>query len=338
MRIGMGGGTASSMATGTNAADLDFNSVQRGNPEIERRAQEVINACRAMGNANPIVSIHDVGAGGLSNAFPELADGAGLGADFQLRSILLEESGMSPAEIWCNESQERYVLAIDAVHLDLLNALCERERCPISVVGHATTERQLRLNDSKADSNSDTAFPINMPMNVLLGKPPKMHRDVTHVEQQFTELDVTDAKMEECIAWVLQQPTVASKLFLITIGDRTVGGLNARDQLVGPWQVPVADCAVTMMDYAGYRGEAMSMGERSPIAVIDAPAAARRRPSHHRPLGTGRAVRAATARRQSDAPANSRWCADHCWRARRAHRPPARAPNPARATLPPRRQ
>ena len=157
----------------------------------------------------------------------------------------------------------------------MLNALCERERCPISVVGHATTGRQLRLSDSKIDSTSDAAFPIDMPMEVLLGKPPKMHRDVTHVEQQFAELDVTDAKLEECIAWVLQQPTVASKLFLITIGDRTVGGLNARDQLVGPWQVPVADCAVTMMDYVGYRGEAMSMGERTPIAVIDAPAAAR---------------------------------------------------------------
>jgi phosphoribosylformylglycinamidine synthase len=229
MRIGMGGGTASSMATGSNAADLDFNSVQRGNPEIERRAQEVINACRAMGEANPIISIHDVGAGGLSNAFPELADGAGLGADFQLRSILLEESGMSPAEIWCNESQERYVLAIDATNLDLLTQLCERERCPISVVGHATTERQLRLSDSKIDSTSDAAFPIDMPMEVLLGKPPKMHRDVTHVTQTFVELDVTDAKLDECIAWVLQQPTVASKLFLITIGDRTVGGLNARD-------------------------------------------------------------------------------------------------------------
>jgi phosphoribosylformylglycinamidine synthase len=275
MRIGMGGGTASSMATGSNAADLDFNSVQRGNPEIERRAQEVINACRAMGEANPIISIHDVGAGGLSNAFPELADGAGLGADFQLRSILLEESGMSPAEIWCNESQERYVLAIDATNLDLLTQLCERERCPISVVGHATTERQLRLSDSKIDSTSDAAFPIDMPMEVLLGKPPKMHRDVTHLQQQFAELDVGDAKLEECISWVLQQPTVASKLFLITIGDRTVGGLNARDQLVGPWQVPVADCAVTLMDYVGYRGEAMSMGERTPIAVIDAPAAAR---------------------------------------------------------------
>jgi phosphoribosylformylglycinamidine synthase len=275
MRIGMGGGTASSMATGSNAADLDFNSVQRGNPEIERRAQEVINACRAMGEANPIISIHDVGAGGLSNAFPELADGAGLGADFQLRSILLEESGMSPAEIWCNESQERYVLAIDAAHLDLLTALCERERCPISVVGQATLERQLRLGDSKQPPHSDSAFPIDMPMEVLLGKPPKMHRDVTHVEQQFAELDVSDTKLEECIAWVLQQPTVASKLFLITIGDRTVGGLNARDQLVGPWQVPVADCAVTLMDYVGYRGEAMSMGERTPIAVIDAPAAAR---------------------------------------------------------------
>ena len=275
MRIGMGGATGSSVATGTNTADLDFDSVQRGNPEMERRAQEVINACRAMGKNNPIVSIHDVGAGGLSNAFPELADGAGLGAKFKLRSVPLEESGMSPAEIWCNESQERYVLAIEAKDLDLFKTLCDRERCPFAVVGEATTERQLLLDDSKQDPGSDAALPIDMPMEVLLGKPPRMHRDVKSVHQEFTELDVTDVDLAQAIAWVLQQPTVASKSFLITIGDRTVGGLNARDQFVGPWQVPVADCAVTLMDYKGYRGEAMSMGERTPIAVIDAPAAAR---------------------------------------------------------------
>ena len=275
MRIGMGGATGSSVSTGTNTADLDFDSVQRGNPEMERRAQEVINACRALGEKNPIVSIHDVGAGGLSNAFPELADGAGLGASFKLRSVPLEESGMSPAEIWCNESQERYVLAIDKKDLELFKSFCERERCPFAVVGEATAERQLQLSDSKQDPSADAALPIDMPMEVLLGKPPKMHRNVTRVAQDFKELDVTDADLAQSIAWVLQHPTVASKSFLITIGDRTVGGLNARDQFVGPWQVPVADCAVTMMDYKGYRGEAMSMGERTPLAVIDAPAAAR---------------------------------------------------------------
>ena len=275
MRIGMGGATGSSVATGTNTADLDFDSVQRGNPEMERRAQEVINACRALGANNLIVSIHDVGAGGLSNAFPELADGAGLGATFQMRSVPLEESGMSPAEIWCNESQERYVLAIEAKDLDLFKSFCERERCPFSVVGEATAERQLKLSDSKQDAGSDASYPIDMPMEVLLGKPPRMHRDVKRVPQEFIELNVTDADLAQSVAWVLQQPTVASKSFLITIGDRTVGGLNARDQFVGPWQVPVADCAVTLMDYKGYRGEAMAMGERTPVAVMNAPAAAR---------------------------------------------------------------
>ena len=282
MRIGMGGATGSSVATGTNTADLDFDSVQRGNPEMERRAQEVINACRALGKNNPIVSIHDVGAGGLSNAFPELADGAGLGAKFKLRNVPLEESGMSPAEIWCNESQERYVLAIEAKDLDLFKSFCERERCPFAVVGEATAERQLLLDDSKQEAGTDATMPIDMPMEVLLGKPPRMHRDVNRVKQEFAELDVTDADLAKSIAWVLQQPTVASKSFLITIGDRTVGGLNARDQFVGPWQVPVADCAVTLMDYKGYRGEAMSMGERTPLAVIDAPAAAR--------MGVGEAI------------------------------------------------
>jgi phosphoribosylformylglycinamidine synthase len=275
MRIGMGGATGSSVSTGTNTADLDFDSVQRGNPEMERRAQEVINACRAMGEMNPIVSIHDVGAGGLSNAFPELADGAGLGAQFKLRSVPLEESGMSPAEIWCNESQERYVLAIETKDLDLFKSLCERERCPFAVVGEATAERQLQLSDSKQAVDTDAALPIDMPMEVLLGKPPKMHRNVERQTKSFEALNLNDVDLTQAIAWVLQHPTVASKSFLITIGDRTVGGLNARDQFVGPWQIPVADCAVTLMDYKGYRGEAMSMGERTPLAVIDAPAAAR---------------------------------------------------------------
>ncbi len=304
MRIGMGGATGSSVATGTNTADLDFDSVQRGNPEMERRAQEVINSCIAMGQSNPIVSIHDVGAGGISNAFPELADGAGLGAQFELRNVPLEESGMSPAEIWCNESQERYVLAIEAKDLDLFRALCERERCPFAVVGEATTERQLKLSDNKAVAGSDASMPIDMPMEVLLGKPPRMHRNVGRVTQTFEELDVTDADLAQCIGWVLQQPTVASKSFLITIGDRTVGGLNARDPFVGPWQVPVADCAVTLMDYKGYRGEAMAMGERTPLAVIDAPAAAK--------MAVGEAITnllAADIRRLEDMKLSANWMA-----------------------------
>ena len=304
MRIGMGGATGSSVTTGTNTADLDFDSVQRGNPEMERRAQEVINACCTMGDFNPIVSIHDVGAGGLSNAFPELADGAGLGAKFKLRSVPLEESGMSPAEIWCNESQERYVLAIESKDLELFKSLCERERCPYAVVGEATTKRQLQLSDSKQAADSDSSMPIDMPMEVLLGKPPRMHRDVQRIKQHFEELDVTDADLAQSIAWVLQQPTVASKSFLITIGDRTVGGLNARDQFVGPWQVPVADCAVTLMDYKGYRGEVMAMGERTPVAVIDAPAAAR--------LAVGEAITnllAADIRSLEDVKLSANWMA-----------------------------
>ena len=275
MRIGMGGGTASSMSTGANTADLDFDSVQRGNPEIERRAQEVINQCRALGEHNPIVSIHDVGAGGLSNAFPELADSAKLGAQFELRSIPLEESGMSPAEIWCNESQERYVIAIHPKDLERFAKMCERERCPYAVVGHTTQNRQLQLHDQQQAKNPDQQYPIDMPMEVLLGKPPKMHRDVLTTQEQFPPFNCNAIELKEAIELVLQQPTVASKSFLITIGDRTVGGLNSRDPFVGPWQVPVADCAVTTMDYSGYRGEAMSMGERTPLALFNAPAAAK---------------------------------------------------------------
>ena len=275
MRIGMGGGTASSMSTGANTADLDFDSVQRGNPEIERRAQEVINQCRALGEHNPIVSIHDVGAGGLSNAFPELADSAKLGAQFELRSIPLEESGMSPAEIWCNESQERYVIAIHPKDLERFAKMCERERCPYAVVGHTTQNRQLQLHDQQQAKNIDQQYPIDMPMEVLLGKPPKMHRDVHTTQEQFPPFNCNAIELKEAIELVLQQPTVASKSFLITIGDRTVGGLNSRDPFVGPWQVPVADCAVTTMDYSGYRGDAMSMGERAPLALFNAPAAAK---------------------------------------------------------------
>ncbi len=269
MKIGMGGGAASSMATGTNAASLDFDSVQRGNPEIERRAQEVINHCWAQGDKNPVLFIHDVGAGGLSNAFPELVNDAGRGARFDLRAVPLEESGLAPKEIWCNESQERYVLAIAPESLEQFKAFCERERCPFSVVGVATEERHLSLVDEGNES------PVDMPMDVLLGKPPKMHRDVKTVQRQFQPMDLTGVSLEKAVIDVLSHPTVASKRFLVTIGDRTVGGLSHRDQMVGPWQVPVADCAVTLADYAGFAGEAMSMGERTPLAAINAAASGR---------------------------------------------------------------
>ena len=270
MRIGMGGSAASSMTTGSNTADLDFDSVQRGNPEMERRAQEVINACWAMADVNPILSIHDVGAGGLSNAFPEITNDAGRGAIFDLRKVPLEESGLAPKEIWSNESQERYVLGIAPASLPLFKLLCERERCPFAVVGVATEERQLRVIDPEHDN-----YPVDMPMDVLLGKPPKMHRDVSRVAQSLAPLDLTGIALDDAIERVLRLPTVADKSFLITIGDRSVGAHTSRDQMVGPWQVPVADCAVTTMSHEGYLGEAMAMGERTPLAVINAPASGR---------------------------------------------------------------
>jgi phosphoribosylformylglycinamidine synthase len=269
MRIGMGGGAASSMASGTNTADLDFDSVQRGNPEIERRAQEVINQCWALGERNPILAIHDVGAGGLSNAFPELTNDAGRGARFDLRKVPLEESGLAPKEIWSNESQERYVLAIAPASLEQFRGFCERERCPFAVVGVATEQRGLVVADEGADT------PVDMPMDVLLGKPPRMHRDVTRVTREVPALDLTGVALQDAVIRVLSHPTVASKRFLVTIGDRTVGGLTHRDQMVGPWQVPVADCAVTLADYQGFAGEAMSMGERTPLAAVDGPASGR---------------------------------------------------------------
>ncbi len=288
MRIGMGGGAASSMASGTNAADLDFDSVQRGNPEIERRAQEVINHCWAQGANNPILAIHDVGAGGLSNAFPELTNDAGRGARFDLRAVPLEESGLAPKEIWSNESQERYVMAIAPESLEQFKAFCERERCPFAVVGVATEERQLVLEDgsprSARDDDPDAiarseatkqSRPVDMPMDVLLGKPPKMHRDVKTVERKTQPIDLTGVSLQDAVIGVLSHPTVASKRFLVTIGDRAVGGLTHRDQMVGPWQVPAADVAVTLADYAGFAGEAMAMGERTPLASIDAPASGR---------------------------------------------------------------
>lgn len=269
MRIGMGGSAASSMASGANAAELDFDSVQRGNPEIERRAQEVINQCAQLGAANPILAIHDVGAGGLSNAFPELVNDAGRGARFDLRAVPLEESGLSPKEIWSNESQERYVMAIAPESLPQFKAFCQRERCPFAVVGVTTDDKQLQLTDAGAPS------PVDMPMNVLLGKPPKMHRDVQSVSRAPLPLDLTGVDLQASVISVLSHPTVASKRFLITIGDRTVGGLTHRDQMVGPWQVPVADCAVTLADYQGFAGEAMSMGERTPLATVNAAASGR---------------------------------------------------------------
>jgi len=274
MRIGMGGGAASSMATGANAAELDFDSVQRGNPEIERRAQEVINHCWAQGAANPILAIHDVGAGGLSNAFPELTNDAGRGARFDLRAVPLEESGLAPKEIWSNESQERYVLAIAPESLEQFKAFCERERCPFAVVGVATEERQLVLDDT-ALAEGAQKHPVDMPMNVLLGKPPKMLRDVTTVARQGEPLQLDGLALEKAVIEVLAHPTVASKRFLVTIGDRAVGGLTHRDQMVGPWQIPVADVAVTLADFKGFAGEAMAMGERTPLAATNAAASGR---------------------------------------------------------------
>ena len=270
MRIGMGGSAASSMAAGTNTADLDFDSVQRGNPEIERRVQEVINHCWGLGEKNPILAIHDVGAGGISNAFPELVNDAGRGARFDLSKVPLEESGLAPKEIWCNESQERYVLAIAPGSLELFQSMCERERCPFAVVGVTTEARELVLEDGEGGERA-----IDMPMDVLLGKPPKVHRDVSRVARDGGALDLTGVDLAKVALDVLRHPTVASKRFLISIGDRTVGGLNHRDQMVGPWQVPVADCAVTLADFKGFAGEAMSMGERTPLAAVNAPASGR---------------------------------------------------------------
>lgn len=270
MLIGLGGGAASSMDTGTNDASLDFNSVQRGNPEIERRAQEVIDRCWQLGDKNPIISIHDVGAGGLSNAFPELVNDAGRGAVFKLREVPLEEHGLTPLQIWCNESQERYVLSILEKDLDAFRAICERERCPFAVVGTATGDGHLKVRDDLFSNN-----PVDLPLNVLLGKPPKTTRSdktVTPSKKPFNagNIDITEAAYR-----VLRLPTVAAKNFLITIGDRSVGGMTHRDQMVGKYQTPVADCAVTMMGFNTYRGEAMSMGEKPTVALFDAPASGR---------------------------------------------------------------
>jgi len=270
MRIGMGGGAASSLNSGTNASHLDFDSVQRGNPEMERRAQEVINHCVGLGAHNPILAIHDVGAGGLSNAFPELVNDAGRGARFDLSQIPLEESGLAPKEIWCNESQERYVLAVSPEGLPTLQAFCERERCPMAVVGQATENRQLVVQDPKSLEPA-----VDMPLDILLGKPPRMHRDVQRKVRHVPGINLDGVSLQDAVIRVLSHPTVASKRFLITIADRTVGGLTHRDPMVGPWQVPVADCAVTLADHVGLAGEAMAMGERSPLASVSSAASAR---------------------------------------------------------------
>jgi len=270
MLIGLGGGAASSMTTGTNTADLDFASVQRGNPEIQRRAQEVIDACWQQGDNNPILAIHDVGAGGLSNAMPELADHAKLGAHFELREIQIEEPGMSPREIWSNEAQERYVLAISPDRLEEFRAICERERCPFAVVGVATAEPRLQVTDRHFNNHA-----VDMDMQVLLGKPPRMTRDVAARGIFLPPFDTSEVKLDEACWRVLRMPAVASKNFLITIGDRSVGGMTARDQMVGPWQVPVADVAVTTASFHGYTGEAMAMGERTPLACVSPEASGR---------------------------------------------------------------
>ena len=270
MLIGLGGGAASSVASGAGDSELDFASVQRGNPEMQRRCQEVIDRCIALGDASPVLSIHDVGAGGLSNALPELVNDASRGGAFELRSILNDEPGMSPMAIWSNESQERYVLAIISERLPLFESLCQRERCLYAVVGKATEERELRVSDSRFDN-----FPVDMPLDVLLGKPPKLEITATHRQSVTDELNTASMDLADAVSRILQLPAVAAKNFLITIGDRSITGQVARDQLVGPWQMPVADVAVTVADYRGYTGEAMAMGERSPIALLDAAASAR---------------------------------------------------------------
>lgn len=270
MLIGLGGGAASSIKSGEQSEDLDFASVQRANPEMQRRAQEVIDRCANLGNDNPIISIHDIGAGGLSNGLPELVNDSGRGGKFELRNIPNDDNQMSPLEIWCNESQERYVLAIAPESIDLFSKICERERAPFAILGESTKQQELVLSDALF---ADT--PIDMPMSVLLGNPPKVSIAASTQDIKLNPLEVSHIKLDDAISRILQLPTVASKNFLITIGDRSVTGMVARDQLVGPWQVPVADCAISISDYSGYKGEIMSLGERTPLALCDANAAAR---------------------------------------------------------------
>ena len=270
MLIGLGGSAASSMDTGSNTENLDFDSVQRGNPELQRRAQEVIDRCWQLGDKNPIVSIHDVGAGGISNAFPELVNDAKVGAVFNLRDVHNEEPSMSPRELWSNEAQERYVMAVLPENLETFKAICERERAPFAIVGYATAERHLTVSDSHFGNK-----PVDMDLSVLLGKPPKMTRDVKSVAKKLSAFDTNKIDIKEAVARVLRLPGVADKTFLITIGDRSVTGLIARDQMIGPWQVPVSDVAVTLAGYQTYAGEAFAIGEKAPLALINAPASGR---------------------------------------------------------------
>ena len=269
MLIGLGGGAASSMATGSSSADLDFASVQRANPELERRCQEVVDACWALGDNNPILSIHDVGAGGISNALPELINDNDRGGTIHLRDVLCADPSLSPMEIWCNESQERYVLAVLAEQLPVLEKFCARERCPYAVVGTAQAERRLLVDDG------NYAAPVDMPMSVLLGKAPRLERSASRAPSRYPAFDHQAIDLAEAAERVLRLPAVAAKTFLISIGDRTVGGLTVRDQMVGPWQVPVADCAVTASGFEATTGEAMAMGERPLLALLDAPASGR---------------------------------------------------------------
>ncbi|WP_286239783.1 phosphoribosylformylglycinamidine synthase [Neptuniibacter halophilus] len=270
MQIGLGGGAASSMASGSSSADLDFASVQRDNPELERRCQEVIDQCWQLGDENPIAFIHDVGAGGLSNAFPELVKDGERGGNFELRNVNNDEPGMSPLAIWCNEAQERYVMAVAPADMARFEAICERERCPYAVVGEATEEMHLTLGDSHFENK-----PVDLPMSVLFGKPPKMHRSVERKAYEVPEFDTSAIDLKDAAERVMKLPAVASKSFLITIGDRSITGQVARDQMVGPWQIPVADCAVTTAAYDTNAGEAMAMGERTPLALVDSPASGR---------------------------------------------------------------
>ena len=276
MLIGLGGGAASSVASGDSSEDLDFASVQRDNPEMERRAQEVIDACVALAERNPIRSIHDVGAGGLSNAIPELLHDSGVGGVIDLAQVPNDDASLTPMQLWCNESQERYVMGISADRIDEFAAMCARERCPFAVVGYATAEERLVVAYGATPGNIPADAAIDLPMDVLFGKAPKMHRDTRHpASTRWLELDTAHVDLREAGLRVLSHPTVASKSFLITIGDRSVGGLTVRDQMVGPWQMPVADCAITLAGYEGFTGEAMAIGERTPLALIDAAASAR---------------------------------------------------------------
>jgi phosphoribosylformylglycinamidine synthase len=269
MLIGLGGGAASSMATGSSSADLDFASVQRANPELERRCQEVVDACWALGESNPILSIHDVGAGGISNALPELINDNDRGGTIHLRDVLCADPALSPMEIWCNEAQERYVLAVLESDLPVLERFCARERCPYAVVGTAQAERRLLVDDG------NYAAPVDMPMAVLLGKAPRLERSAERAPSRYPAFDHQAIDLADAAVRVLRLPAVAAKTFLISIGDRTVGGLTVRDQMVGPWQVPVADCAVTASGFEATTGEAMAMGERPLLALLDAPASGR---------------------------------------------------------------